>query len=355
MEMNTRLQVEHPVTEAITGVDLVEWQLRVAAGEPLPVAQPDLRIDGHAIEARIYAEDVVAGFLPATGRLSHLVFPPDARADSGVRAGDLISPHYDPMIAKLIVHGQTRALALSRLRAALAVTEIAGTVTNHAFLRKLAENEGFAAGDVDTGLIARDLAALTAGEAPAPGVVALAALTALGLPAAGATGFALWNPLTWSARLDRDREEIAVKVTVERPARFAVEAGGERTVLELRDGAWWVDGGKTGLSSVRHGATITVFAGDAFAFDAPDPLARGQEAGAGADVVLSPMPGRVTAVDVAAGQAVGKGQRLAVLEAMKMEHALTAARDGVVAEVLVAAGAQVEAGAPLVRLEADDG
>jgi 3-methylcrotonyl-CoA carboxylase alpha subunit len=343
------------VTEAITGVDLVEWQLRVAAGEPLPMAQEDLAIDGHAIEARIYAEDVPAGFLPATGRLLHMAFPHDARADSGVRAGDLISPHYDPMIAKLIVHGPSRTLALSRLRAALAATEIAGTVTNHAFLRRLAENEGFAAGDVDTGLIARDLAALTAPEAPAPGVVALAALTSLGLPAAGATGFALWHPLTWRARLDRDGAEIVADVTVEGPARFAVEVGGKRTVLEHRGSAWWVDGDKTGLSAVRHASTITIFAGDAFAFDLPDPLARGQEAGTGADVILSPMPGRVTAVDVTAGQAVGKGQRLAVLEAMKMEHALAAARDGVVAEVLVAAGAQVEAGAPLVRLEADDG
>jgi 3-methylcrotonyl-CoA carboxylase alpha subunit len=355
MEMNTRLQVEHPVTEAITGIDLVAWQLRVAAGEALPASQEDLRIDGHAFEARLYAEDVPAGFLPATGRLTHLSFPEGARADSGVRTGNLISPHYDPMIAKLIVHGPTRALALSRLRAALAGTQIAGTVTNHAFLRKLADHEGFAAGDVDTGLIARDLGALTAEATPAPGVVALAALTALGLPSTGANGFALWQPLTWRARLDRDGEEIAAQVSVEGPARFSIEIGGTRTVLDHHDGAWWVDGGKAGLSAVRHGATITVFAGDAFAFDAPDPLARGQEAGAGADVVLSPMPGRVTAVDVTAGQAVGKGQRLAVLEAMKMEHALTAARDGVVAEVLVTTGAQVEAGAPLVRLEADDG
>jgi 3-methylcrotonyl-CoA carboxylase alpha subunit len=355
MEMNTRLQVEHPVTEAITGIDLVEWQLRVAAGEALPLAQEDLAIDGHAFEARIYAEDVPAGFLPATGRLTHLAFPPDARADSGVREGDLISPHYDPMIAKLIVHGPTRALALSRLRPALAATEIAGTVTNHAFLRKLADHEGFAAGNVDTGLIARDLAALTAVEAPAPGVTALAALTALGLPATGATGFALWQPLAWTARLSRAGEEIVARVTVEAPARFAVEVGGARTGLDHLDGAWWVDGDKTGLRAVRLGATITVFAGDAFAFEVPDPLARGQEAGAGADVVLSPMPGRVTAVDVAPGQSVERGQRLAVLEAMKMEHALTAARDGVVAEVLVAPGAQVEAGAPLVRLEADDG
>ncbi|MGI1661159.1 biotin carboxylase N-terminal domain-containing protein [Palleronia sp. KMU-117] len=355
MEMNTRLQVEHPVTEVITGVDLVEWQLRVAAGEALPLAQADLSIDGHAFEARLYAEDVPAGFLPATGRLDHLAFPDGVRVDSGVRAGDAISPHYDPMIAKIVVHGPTRALALSRLRASLAGTEIAGTVTNHAFLCKLAGHAGFAAGEVDTGLIARDLAALTAEKAPSDGAVAVAALTALGLPAKGATGFALWQPLAWETRLRQGGADLAVRVTVEGPARFAVEGAGNRLVLDRRDGAWWVDGEKTGLRAVRHGARVTVFGGDAAAFEVPDPLDRGAEAGVGADVVLSPMPGRVSAVDVRPGDAVGKGQRLAVLEAMKMEHVLTSARDGVVAEVLVAAGAQVEAGAPLVRLEAGDG
>ena len=161
MEMNTRLQVEHPVTEAITGVDLVEWQLRVAAGEPLPAKQEDLSITGHAFEARLYAEDVPAGFLPATGRLAHLAFPPGVRADSGVVSGDIISPHYDPMIAKLITHGPTRAIALRQLSRGLRGTEVAGTVTNLAFLGALADHAGFAAGEVDTGLIGRDIAALT--------------------------------------------------------------------------------------------------------------------------------------------------------------------------------------------------
>src|SRR6056297_2423338 len=157
MEMNTRLQVEHPVTEAITGVDLVEWQLRVASGGALPMQQEDLAISGHAFEARLYAEDVPKGFLPATGRLTHLRFAEGARADTGVRAGDEISPHYDPMIAKLITHGATRAGALRRLSAALRDCEVAGTVTNLAFLGALVGHEGFAAGDVDTDLIARDL------------------------------------------------------------------------------------------------------------------------------------------------------------------------------------------------------
>ena len=355
MEMNTRLQVEHPVTEAITGVDLVEWQLRVASGEALPAKQDGLSIHGHAFEARLYAEDVPAGFLPATGRLTHLAFPPDARADSGVRAGDVISPHYDPMIAKITVHGPTRPLALSRLRAALSATEIAGTVTNHAFLRRLADHPGFAAGDVDTGLIARNLDTLAAAPVAPSAVFAVAALTALGLPARGATGFALWQALVWTVPLRHGGEDLGARVSLKGPARFAVEVAGARHTAGWRDGDWWVDDAKSGMSAVRHGDSVTVFAGDAFSFDVADPLGRGQAAGVGADVILSPMPGRVSAVDVRAGESVEKGQRLAVLEAMKMEHALTAARDGVVAEVLVAAGAQVEAGAPLVRLEADDG
>jgi 3-methylcrotonyl-CoA carboxylase alpha subunit len=181
MEMNTRLQVEHPVTEAVTGVDLVEWQLRVASGERLWVGQEDLTLRGHAFEARLYAEDVPKGFLPATGRLAHLSFPDGVRADSGVRAGDAISPFYDPMIAKIVVEGPTRAAALAKLRAALAGTEVAGSVTNLAFLRRLAHHEGFAAGDVDTGLIGRDLEALAAVPEPDSRVLALAALGALGL------------------------------------------------------------------------------------------------------------------------------------------------------------------------------
>ncbi|MEM8755951.1 MAG: biotin carboxylase N-terminal domain-containing protein, partial [Pseudomonadota bacterium] len=201
MEMNTRLQVEHPVTEEITGVDLVEWQLRVASGEPLPMTQDELRIDGWAFEARLYAEDAAKGFLPATGRLAHLRFPQDARIETGVRPGDEITPYYDPMIAKIVTKGADRAEALGRLEAALKATEVAGSVTNVAFLARLAAHEGFARGEVDTGLIERDADALTAVPPAPPAARALAALAALGLPGREgrdpwdrAGGFRLWGP-----------------------------------------------------------------------------------------------------------------------------------------------------------------
>jgi 3-methylcrotonyl-CoA carboxylase alpha subunit len=354
MEMNTRLQVEHPVTEAITGVDLVEWQLRVAAGEPLPLAQEDLAIDGHAFEARLYAEDVPAGFLPATGRLTHLVFPKDARADSGVRAGDAISPFYDPMIAKIVVHGATRAIALLRLQAALRGTEIAGTVTNHAFLRKLAAHRDFGAGDVDTGLIARDLEALSAPPVPCTRTRALAAVASLGLPGAGASGFALWSPLSWTARLLRGEEEITARVTVQGAAHFEVDLGDVTHLLERHDGLWRIDGAQVPARVLTEPGRITVFFGNAYVFDHPDPLARGSAGQGTGDVVPAPMPGLLRAVFVGAGDTVVAGQRLAILEAMKMEHTLTATRDGVIAEVLSGPGSQVDAGAPLIRLETTD-
>jgi 3-methylcrotonyl-CoA carboxylase alpha subunit len=341
MEMNTRLQVEHPVTEAITGVDLVEWQLRVASGERLPCRQEDLAITGHAFEARLYAEDVPAGFLPATGRLEHLAFPPGVRADSGVRQGDVISPWYDPMIAKVIVHGPTRAAALRQLSDALARTEVAGTVTNLAFLGALARHEGFAAGDVDTGLIARDIDALTAEAAPRPAVAVAAVLAAAGLwQAAGPlTGFTLWSPLRRAVTVG----EVTAALLVEGPDAAVVEIDGQAHRAERRADGWWIDGAKAPKVVIGSGA-VHVFDGGCVSYAIPDPLDRIGAAGAGADVTLSPMPGLVKSVFVAAGQAVTAGERLAVLEAMKMEHTLTAARDGVVAEVLVAAGAQVEAG-----------
>ena len=347
MEMNTRLQVEHPVTEAITGIDLVEWQLRVASGEPLPACQDDLTINGHAFEARLYAEDVPAGFLPATGRLSHLVFPPFARSETGVRPGDAISPWYDPMIAKIIVHGPTRAVALGRLSAALAATEVAGSVTNLGFLAALARHNGFRAGDVDTGLIARDLAQLTHDE-PAPAAVrALAALAAVGLDAETPreSGFTLWQPLVRTATL----ADFSAGIEIVAPGRFRVTLDGQGLICERR-GGWWVDGAKWPASIVADDHGVSIFAGRAWHFRGHDPLAR-ESQGAASGLTLSPMPGLVKAVFVTAGQAVAVGERLAVLEAMKMEHTLTAGRDGVVAEVLVATGAQVEAGAALIRLE----
>ena len=359
MEMNTRLQVEHPVTEAITGVDLVEWQLRVASGQTLPARQQDLSIDGHAFEARLYAEDVPAGFLPATGRLAHLAFPEDARADTGVRAGDEISPHYDPMIAKVIVHGASRDVALGKLRRALDGTQVAGTVTNLAFLGALAAHEGFNRGEVDTGLIARDLDALTAPPPLAPSVLARAALALTGLdrPPQPHDGFALWGPLTQKMQLAQGNDlfDLALKVTRPGAIEIAVAGAGvdtEPTTVLARHGAngWRLDG-QPAPACHLEGDSVTVFTDHGVRLRRIDPLERAAGAGAGGNLIEAPMPGLVRTVLAEAGQRVSAGDRLAVLEAMKMEHALLAARDGVVAEVLVSAGAQVEAGAALVRLE----
>ncbi|MCB6176943.1 ATP-grasp domain-containing protein [Rhodobacter sp. Har01] len=347
MEMNTRLQVEHPVTEAITGIDLVEWQLRVAAGEPLPLRQDQLSINGHAFEARLYAEDVPAGFLPATGRLAHLAFPPGARADTGVRSGDGISPWYDPMIAKIITQGPTRDIALSRLSRALDDTQVAGTVTNLAFLGALSRHPGFAAGQVDTGLIERDLAALTAPRAPDAtdrAMAAAALLWAARLPEDRLAGFSLWVPLTHRVAL----EGLEGRVTLVPPDTALIETHGETLTARRTAGGW-----DLGLAlTVVEAEGIHVFApGRAASFRLHDPLARDASAGAASGVTLAPMPGLVRSVEVSPGQAVKAGDALCVLEAMKMEHCLRAARHGVVAEVLCTPGAQIEAGAPLIRLE----
>ncbi|MEC3860022.1 acetyl/propionyl/methylcrotonyl-CoA carboxylase subunit alpha [Mesobacterium sp. TK19101] len=355
MEMNTRLQVEHPVTEAITGVDLVAWQLRVAAGEPLPCRQDDLAITGHAFEARLYAEDVPAGFLPATGRLSHLAFPGFARADSGVRSGDTISPHYDPMIAKVIVHGATRSIALKQLGRALAQTQVAGTVTNLAFLGALAGHAGFGRGEVDTGLIGRDIDALAAEDPTGPAVIAQAAWTALGLMGAPAPfqGFHHWVPEWRSVQVMHRGEVLTLGVRLRAAGSGEVRIG-EQLVEALYTAGRWTFDGIAEAPWAQEGDAITIFAQYGRAFRVVDPLDRVSDAAGGGNLIEAPMPGLVRAVLVTAGQAVSAGDRLAVLEAMKMEHGLTAARDGVVAEVLVAEGAQVEAGAALIRLEDED-
>lgn len=356
MEMNTRLQVEHPVTEAITGVDLVEWQLRVASGEGLPKRQEDLRITGHAFEARLYAEDVPKGFLPATGRLTHLKFPEIARADSGVRAGDEISPFYDPMIAKLITHGTSRAGALRRMSAALATCEVAGTVTNLAFLGALTHHKGFAAGDVDTGLIDRDLKELVVAPEPTARDIALAGLAALGLldKAGFETGFSLWTPLLRSVHLRRDGEDIVVKVRTLSADAHNVQLG-EVTVEARRIGGRWQLDGEAAPAVAATAELVSVFSQYGLGFEIVDLLQREALAAGDMDVIEAPMPGLVKTMFATPGQAVKEGDRLAVLEAMKMEHSLLAARDGVVAEVLVEEGAQVTAGAALVRLEAQEG
>ena len=349
MEMNTRLQVEHPVTEAIAGIDLVEWQLRVAAGEALPAKQDDIQINGHAFEARLYAEDVPAGFLPATGTLDHVVFPNGARIDTGVEAGSDVSPWYDPMIAKVTVHGSNRERALAKLSRALAQTEIAGVVTNLGFLQRLAAHDDFKAEKIDTGLIARDEVALT--RAPKVTAHNLARAVAAGLehPPEHA-GFSLWGGLgqTQSFRANNDVFDV---VTVYSNGKMTVETPLGTTVLQKCANAWWA--GNTKLpNACRIAQNVTIFGNEPMSFDIPNPLERGGHE-TGGDDVKAPMPGLVQHVAVMTGDVVKAGDRMVVLEAMKMEHVLRAPRGGVVALVAVAAGDQVNAGLPLITLEDD--
>ncbi len=362
MEMNTRLQVEHPVTEAITGLDLVELQFRIARGEPLPFAQGDLAIDGHAVEARLYAEEPERGFLPSTGRLHALGWPQAAsfvvardglRIDSGVRAGDEVTPHYDPMIAKLIAHGRTREEALDRLALALDGTLAAGPRTNAAFLTALARHPEFRAGRFDTGFIERRLDALIVpADAVDPGAVAagVARLLAREVSPAPASGWV--SPWAADDAFGLGTERItpfpvAVDGTIvpvsivegNGPRRIVIDgapaAPVEATVLDRPDGV---------LVIHRHRQTHVA---------KPDPREKLAAAGSGDGAIRAPMHGRVTLIAVEDGARVDKGDRLAVVEAMKMEHALLAPIAGVVADVSAAAGDQVAQGARLMRIIAD--
>lgn len=360
MEMNTRLQVEHPVTEMVTGTDLVEWQLRVASGEKLPKMQNEIALTGHAFEARIYAEDATKGFLPATGTLHHLKYPDAApegatmRIETGVRAGDAISPYYDPMIAKLVVHAKDRQAALEALGAALSQTEIAGSTVNTAFLVALAADPDFAAGDVDTSLIARHQPALTEVAPPSDETVAAAALAASGagaLPASSdpwssLAGYAHFHSVARRTRLKFGEIDIAARVSMRPDGRFRV------ALDEPYDNANAHDFRATPRLA-RWPGHITVFEGAVgYTFTVPDPLARADEAAAGAGSLRAPMPGLVKLVRAAKGDAVIKGQPLLILEAMKMEHTIAAPHDGVIAEIATE-GAQVTDGTVLVRFVED--
>ncbi|PDQ17289.1 3-methylcrotonyl-CoA carboxylase [Mesorhizobium sanjuanii] len=356
MEMNTRLQVEHPVTEMVTGIDLVEWQLKVASGEKLPKTQSEIQLSGHAFEARLYAEDPARGFLPATGTLHHLKFPVAApegasmRIETGVRAGDAISPFYDPMIAKLVVHGKDRQAALDALGTALSQTEIAGSTVNTAFLAALAADADFAAGDVDTGLIGRHQQALTSVPPPSGEIVAAAALAASGAgalepsddPWSALADYAHFHTVARRTRLRYGEDDILARVSVRPDGRFQV------ALDPPYDGANSHDLPAAPRLALWPGH-VTVFSGAiGYSFAVPDPLARAEEAAAASGSLRAPMPGLVKLVRAAKGDAVIKGQPLLILEAMKMEHMISAPHDGVIAEI-AAEGAQVTDGTVLVR------
>ncbi len=379
MEMNTRLQVEHPVTEMITGYDLVEWQLRVAAGEPLPATQDQLLIHGHALEARIYAENPDKNFFPSTGTLQHLRLPaavefdrgmhegtPAAvRIDSGIRAGDPITPFYDPMIAKLIVWGADREQALARMRAALAATQIVGLSTNVAFLARLMNDAAFAGGDFDTGLIERHRATLLpAAQAPAADMLVLATAALLRAeshdgqtdPWGQASGWRLnqayrrvmkftaaGGPGEVTVFYARDGLRLAVGAA---PAETLVidPPGAQASTLHLMWGTQALAG-----DVVSDGETLEVFsAGRHAVLTLSNPLAHAGEHEVDDARLTAPMPGKIVSVLVKNGERVAKGASLLVMEAMKMEHTVYAPDDGVVEEVLFAVGDQVTEGAQLI-------
>ena len=373
MEMNTRLQVEHPVTEAITGEDLVEWQLCVAAGQPLPKRQDELQIIGHAIEARICAENPDNGFLPATGTL-HVYRKPacssfaisDVRVDDGVREGDAISPFYDSMIAKLIVHGDTREQALARLDAALAQTQIVGLSSNVQFLRHVVKSEAFAQAKLDTALIEREKAVLFQQTAvPTPLAVAIAVAQQLQAEQALETadpfsrrdGWHSHGTVRRSFTFVQDSATIQAVLTYGRHGTPQLQVGDVEAPLHWQPQG---DGLLVEFAGARSTAQVHV-TGEARHIFTPrgaavlqlqDPLAHAGEGHSEGGRLTAPMPGKLVSFAVKAGDTVTKGQALAVMEAMKMEHTIAAPADGVVQELLYAPGDQVAEGAELIRMEA---
>jgi 3-methylcrotonyl-CoA carboxylase alpha subunit len=370
MEMNTRLQVEHPVTEAITGTDLVEWQFRVAAGESLPLRQDEIPLQGHAIEVRLYAENPERGFLPATGTLHGLHLPEGdvARVDTGVRDGDAVTPFYDPMIAKVIAWGEDRDAACAKLQRALTDTAILGVTTNLAFLHRVVGESDFAAGKVDTGFIERHHDALfPSGRAVPDLALAAAALWRLTQPvaASGADRFSPWvcrggwrlnlTPAPVSLHFRHGADDMTIDA--------AAEGGGWHLRLGDRDAhataerlpegrlAVALDGVRSTMRVLQHGAEMAVFFdGESWHFTTVDPLAPPADADAGGGRLTAPMPGRVIQLMIAPGEAVRRGQAMMVIEAMKMEHTIAAPRDGTVEAVHYAAGDLVEEGAELIAL-----
>ncbi|MGS0617448.1 acetyl/propionyl/methylcrotonyl-CoA carboxylase subunit alpha [Xanthomonas oryzae] len=370
MEMNTRLQVEHPVTELITGTDLVEWQLRVAAGARLPRRQHELRIHGHALEARLYAEDAERGFLPSTGTLRQLQLPvasAHVRIDAGVEQGDTISPYYDPMIAKLIVWETDRPAALARMRAALAQFHAVGVTTNSAFLSRLIATAAFASANLDTALIEREHAVLfPQARSPNTSWWCLAAvLIAETLPAAVADPADPHSP--WQ---QNDGWRIGARAV----QRVILEANGERRQLDVRPDAdgWQVtnadqthtlryhrhdtglrvemDGRQWRVQVLRDGSLLTLIdAAQRATFHYHDALMEADQPAQDAGGLTAPMPGRIVSLAATVGQPVTRGQALVVLEAMKMEHTLHAPSDGTVQAYLVAEGDLVADGAALVE------
>ncbi len=351
MEMNTRLQVEHPITEMITGLDLVEWQLRIASGEPIPLSQGDLSFRGHSIEARIYAEDPGAGFRPSTGKLWAAEMPggDDVRIDTGVRKGSFVSPYYDSMLAKIIVHAPGRAAAILRLREALADVRIAGVKTNTSFLAAILADPVYLAGAVETGYVDGRLPDLTAGGADYS-AASLAVAEWLDARANGPVG-------PWSGRSGFEIGGLG------RTSGLDLLIDGKPASAELtwRDGSLEIAvAGRASCGAPDaqvvwgDGTAFVLAGGDQLAVSFPSPLERAAQSSGGSGRVAVPMHGRIASVRVEAGDRIHAGDVLFTLEAMKMEHSIKAPVDGTVSQMLVAEGAQVDEGAAAVVIEPGD-
>jgi 3-methylcrotonyl-CoA carboxylase alpha subunit len=374
--MNTRLQVEHPVTEMVTGQDLVAWQLKVAAGEPLPLRQDDIVVCGHAIEARIYAEDPGKGFLPSTGRLDHLRLPAESdalRIDTGVVQGDAVMPFYDPMLAKIVVHGPDRLAALRRLRAALSGSEIVGPATNLDFLLRIARDPAFAAGPVDTGYIEAAHESLLAPAEVTHELWAMACLWVLCRQQEQVAASAAHSPAPHSPwhradswRLNSDARQTVRLAHGEQNADVGVRrdgAGyrlriGERQIAASAeigpDGlAVWVDGEASRVAVVERDDELHLFtpAGRA-RIDRLDPLRLAEVEDQADDRLTAPMPGKIVRQSIAVGDRVVRGAPLVVIEAMKMEHTIVAPHDGQILQLHYGEGDQVEDGVILIEFEA---
>jgi 3-methylcrotonyl-CoA carboxylase alpha subunit len=373
MEMNTRLQVEHPVTEMITGLDLVEWQLRIAAGEPLPLKQEQLRINGHALEARIYAEDPANGFLPSTGKLLHLTPPTESlhvRVDAGVEEGDSISPFYDPMIAKLIIWDTSRDRALTRMQRALADYRVVGVSNNIDFLSRLVACPAFSRADLDTGLIERERTILLPEDRVAPNQVFLAAALAQLLWESQEAGQRLDAKSPWYARdswrlnasatrtlaFRQGETQKSIAVSYRSSGYGLTVDGVEVAVRGAIDGRGQMriefDGVRCNVSVVAAGDLLHIFLhGRTWRLARVDPLSFSGDGGGVQGGLLAPMPGRIIALLAAAGTQVEKGAPLLILEAMKMEHTISAPAAGLLKAHRFAVGDQITDGAELVEFE----
>lgn len=377
MEMNTRLQVEHPVTELITGVDLVEWQLRVAAGEPLPLTQSEIQQHGHAVEARVYAEDPARGFLPAVGTLAHLQIPQldGVRVDSGVAQGDAISIHYDPMIAKVIAAAPTRAAALRRLSNALATIEIAGLTTNTMFLQRLLAHDEVCAGAMDTGLLDRVGEELTSATVDSTDATRAACvwLAHRNASAQQVAADSMEPASPWFSRdgwrmnhdyvetLEFARPDGSIDSVIARYTDSQLTLQSSAQTLAAQSRQLDSHSFELTLGDVREhvsahidGCTVTLFvAGRTVVFDYVDPLATNTDAAVSAGSLRAPMPGKILEVYVSPGETVSSGQSLLLMEAMKMEHTIVAPQAGCVSEVRFSAGAQVDEGVELVVVDTE--